>query len=48
MLVGLEDDQLFPWMSPTMEVGPAAGLTVGLEAGWWVHEGLAAGREAGW
>lgn len=43
-----EEDQVLPKMSPTMEVGPAEGLEVGLEAGWWVHPGLAAGRGAGW
>jgi hypothetical protein len=44
----VELDQVFPKISPTMEVGPAAGMEGGLEAGWWVHPGLAAGRAAGW
>jgi hypothetical protein len=43
VLGGVEEDQVFPKMSPTMEAGPTEGLEGGLEAGWWVHAGLAAG-----
>jgi hypothetical protein len=41
---GAAEDQLFPNMSPTMEVGPDPGAAVALTAagdGWWVQAGLA-------